>query len=134
MMNKYIWGGIGVLAIIAAAIFIGGNKTSVVPESTQKDTAQNNVSAVPTVTYTNDGFFPEVLTVKSGTTVKFVNQSDAPMWVASGNHPTHLLYPEFDAKAPVSKNESYLFTFNKLGTHPYHNHLLLGKYGKIIVE
>ncbi|MBI5798568.1 MAG: cupredoxin domain-containing protein [Candidatus Yonathbacteria bacterium] len=126
-MNKYILGGIGIIIIVSTVILIKTDK----PLSTTITPVTNTGRAV---VYTNDGFTPAELTVKAGTEVTFINQSDAKMWIASANHPTHLLYPEFDEKASVAKGGSYKFTFTKVGTHPYHNHVLLGKYGKIIVE
>ena len=94
----------------------------------------SNDTTTNLVVYTNDGFNPAELTVKAGTEVTFLNQSDIKMWMASAPHPTHTLYPDFDEKTYVTKGGSYSFTFNKVGTHSYHNHMQLGKYGKIIVE
>lgn len=135
IMNKYIL-GVGVVFVIVAGLFLVRTKEPLpAPSQTnQTGTPTNTVATAPTVIYTNGGFSPAELTVKVGTAVTFINQSDAPMWVASANHPSHTLYPEFDAKASVTKGGSYSFTFDKVGTHPYHNHILLGKYGKIIVE
>ncbi|MBI5400701.1 MAG: cupredoxin domain-containing protein [Candidatus Yonathbacteria bacterium] len=126
-MNKYILGGIGIIIIVATIILIKTDK----PLSTKITPVANTGSIV---VYTNDGFTPAELTVKTGTEVTFINHSDAKMWIASASHPTHLLYPEFDEKASVEKGGSYKFTFTKVGAHPYHNHVLLGKYGKVIVE
>lgn len=145
MNSKYIWGIIGLMVIGAAIWWSTGTQTAPqtpeievsgmpVPPSTPEEVHVQETIVAPTVTYTNDGFFPAELTVKAGTMVTFINQSDSPMWVASGPHPTHTLYPEFDEKSSVPKGESYSFTFEKTGTHPYHNHVLLGKYGKVIVE
>lgn len=128
-MNKYILGGVGVLIIVATVILVKADKPLM-----DAGTETNNTASVPTVTYTNDGFNPAELKVKAGTEVTFVNQSDIKMWIASAPHPTHTLYPEFDERASVSKGGAYSFTFNKVGTHSYHNHMQLGKYGKIIVE
>lgn len=133
-------GAVGAIIILSALFFIssykmpGGESVKNTPSLSAPETTLINTTAEPIVTFTNDGFNPTELTVKAGTTVTFINQSDSPMWVASGPHPTHTLYPEFDAKTSVAKGGSYSFTFEKLGSHPYHNHLLLGKYGKIIVE
>lgn len=151
-MNKYLlW--IAVIIVIAAVALFFTKKT----EAPSKTVAENVPTAVvtktaevtsapvtanvvaptvstATVTYTNDGFVPDLLTVKSGTKVTFINQNDSPMWVASGPHPAHTLYPEFDAKVAVPKGGSYSFIFTKVGTHPYHNHVLLGKFGKVVVE
>ncbi|MGB2580657.1 MAG: cupredoxin domain-containing protein [Minisyncoccia bacterium] len=128
-MNKYILGGVVILIILTVIILVNvGTSLRDVPTET------NNSATTTTVTYTNDGFKPAELTVKTGTVVTFLNQSDTKMWIASAPHPTHTLYPEFDAKTSVIKGGSYSFTFNKIGTHAYHNHMQLGKYGKIIVE
>lgn len=134
-MNKYIFGVVLVLVVITGWFLFRTKEVTPVPSQvTQTETQTNTVATAPTVTYTNEGFSPAELTVKPGTVVTFINQSDSPMWVASGVHPTHLLYPGFDEKTSVSKGGSYSFTFITPGTHPYHNHVLLGKYGKIIVE
>jgi len=129
-MNKYILGGVGVIIVIATIVLIKTDRP--IREETSAEKTAETTSA--TVTYTNDGFAPAELTVKAGTTVTFINQSGSPMWVASAPHPTHTLYPEFDEKASVTKGGSYSFTFDKVGTHPYHNHLHPSNYGKIIVE
>ncbi len=127
-MNKYILGGVGLLIVVFIIIFMKTDKPLAV------ETPAKQVVAGQTVTYTNEGFVPEMLTVKAGTMVTFINQNDSPMWVASAKHPDHKLYPEFDPKTAVPKGGSYSFTFTKVGTHPYHNHVLLGKFGKIVVE
>ena len=140
MNNKYIWGIIGVLVIATGAWLMMGDKTTPSPVAKtgviemNAETVTPRAIEMPTVTYTNEGFSPAVLTVKEGTVVTFINGSNSPMWVASGAHPTHLLYPEFDAKTSAPKGGSYSFTFDKIGEYPYHNHMLLGKYGKVIVE
>lgn len=144
-MNKYILGGVVLLIIAVTLFFIKGTDLprdhralegtpSTLPENTQSKETSTIATNEKTVVYANDGFAPAEITVKAGETVTFVNQSDAPMWVASAPHPAHTLYPEFDQKASVSKGGTYSFTFEKLGAHPYHNHLLLGKYGKVIVK
>src|SRR4051812_14001489 len=42
-----------------------------------------------TITYTDKGFSPADITVTQGTRVRFVNDSRATFWPASGVHPTH---------------------------------------------
>lgn len=49
------------------------------------------------VTYTNEGFIPQYFNIQLGETVRFINASSLPMWVASGPHPIHTDFPEFDA-------------------------------------
>jgi plastocyanin len=81
-----------------------------------------------------DGFSPSTLTVQSGDEVTFENLSDDDKWPASNVHPTHELYPEFDAKKAVLPGESYSFTFERPGSWGYHDHLNAGVQGTIVVE
>jgi plastocyanin len=86
------------------------------------------------VKLTDSGWEPSTLTVDKGTTVKFVNDSSDDFWPASNDHPTHLLYPGFDAKRPFVKGQSYEFTFDKVGSWGYHNHLNPSVEGTIVVK
>jgi len=86
------------------------------------------------VKFTGTAFEPQTLTIKQGDTVKFENKSSDDFWPASNNHPTHLLYPGFDAKKPYLSGESYSFTFEKVGRWGYHNHLDPSIMGVIVVK
>ncbi len=98
------------------------------------------------VTYTSDGFSPSTITIKQGETVTW--ESKGPdMWVGSNEHPTHTNYAgtsrsehcaddstaatRFDSCADV---DEYEFTFNKTGEWGYHNHLLTGHTGTVVVK
>lgn len=86
------------------------------------------------VRYTNTGFEPQKITVPVGTMVEFVNQSDQKMWVASNVHPEHEILPTFDQFKAVAKGQSYMYTFDKKGTWPYHDHENPALEGTITVE
>ena len=86
------------------------------------------------VNYTDSGFNPSSIEIKKGDTVQFVNKSSGGMWVASGPHPTHTIYPEFDAKKRVPNGGIYEFTFTKVGQWSYHNHAGSEKSGTVIVK
>ncbi len=153
-MNKTI-----IVIIVVAIITLGGysllrsNETSapssnVAPQQPSQETSQT--PPTPTteapvtqetplvnqnvVTYSQSGFSPSILRVKVGTTVVFKNGQSEPMWVASSPHPIHNDYSDFNAKRGYAKNESYSFTFTKLGTWKYHNHLNPSKVSTIVVE
>lgn len=74
------------------------------------------------VRYTNVGFLPKSITVEEGTTVTFTNESTRTMWVASDNHPSHSILPEFDQKEAVTTGGTYSYTFTKAGQWGFHNH------------
>lgn len=86
------------------------------------------------VTYNDAGFSPASITVGSGATVIFKNESGQSMWPASNPHPIHTAYSEFDAKAGFTNGQSYSFTFTKTGNFKYHNHLSPSDGGTIVVQ
>jgi plastocyanin len=84
------------------------------------------------VTLTDTGFAPKP-TVKVGTIVTFVNESSGSMWVASDPHPTHTLLTGFDELKSVEKGGTYEYTFTKVGTWTFHNHLNPRMKGTVVV-
>jgi plastocyanin len=88
-----------------------------------------------TVSATADhAFSPATVTIKSGETVTWTNDTGSPIRVASDPHPTHTDYPGFDSLSPISAGGSYTFTFAKVGTWGYHNHFSPGMRGTVIVQ
>jgi len=95
---------------------------------------QAQIGLKASVSITAGGTFsPAVITVKKGTTVTWTNTGSAQVWIASNPHPTHTDYPGFDSKAAIGTGESYSFTFNKVGSWGYHNHLNPTVMGTVIV-
>src|SRR3954470_13714622 len=68
------------------------------------------------VKYTDSGWDPSRLTIKSGDTVTVENHSSEDAWPGANNHPTHPLYKGFDAKKPLLQGHSYSFPFTKAGS------------------
>lgn len=79
------------------------------------------------------GFNPAQLTIKAGTKVTFRNFDDRERWPASDPHPSHTICPGFDAKKGLKKGETVEFTFEKAQTCSFHDHLLPGFKGKIVI-
>ena len=73
------------------------------------------------------------LEIPAGQTVRFVNGSDKDLWPASNIHPTHQVYPDFDAKQPVPPRGSWDFTFEQPGFWRYHNHMAPADTGLVVV-
>jgi plastocyanin len=86
------------------------------------------------VQMTADSFDPATLTIKTGDTVEFENESGEDKWPASNVHPTHELYPGFDAEKSILDGDSYEFTFDRAGRWGYHDHLNPDIQGTIVVE
>lgn len=87
-----------------------------------------------TVIYTASGFSPDLLHVKTGAKITFKNDSGEKLWVASNPHPSHTDYHGFDSLKALNQGQTYTFTFNRLGTFGYHNHLRPLMMGTIVVE
>lgn len=75
------------------------------------------------VSYSGGQFLPNSLDIKAGDIVVFKNDSPGDFWPASGPHPTHTAYPEFDAKSAISSGKTFDFKFIKPGSWKFHNHL-----------
>ncbi|MBI2635587.1 MAG: hypothetical protein HYW79_03555 [Parcubacteria group bacterium] len=87
-----------------------------------------------TVEHANNRFTPRELKIKKGDTVTWVNKSGILTWPASAMHPTHQVYPGFDALKGLGKEESYSFKFDRVGSWKYHDHLNPSSTGVVVVE
>jgi plastocyanin len=162
MKKSYIvWSVVAVIVVAILGFVFWGNQSSppaappatppaaqtpTVPAATPQPTPQPvNGPAVPssvTVTYTDNGFSPAMITVKKGDTVVFKNAASDDMWVASNPHPAHTGYPTtggcrastFDSCKGIAPGSSWSFTFTVVGTWGYHNHLNAGEGGKVVVQ
>ena len=75
------------------------------------------------VVLTDEGFVPQNIRIKQGTTVRFTTTRSDEFWPASNPHPTHSLYPAFDPKEPIEPSDSWSFTFDRVGVWGYHDHI-----------
>lgn len=75
------------------------------------------------IAVTEEGFHPPRLTIRVGETVTFRNDGRHDHWPASNIHPTHEVYPEFDAQKPIVPGQSWSFRFDRSGTWRFHDHL-----------
>lgn len=85
------------------------------------------------ISYDGTSFTPNTLSIKNGDVVIFKNKSTVAFWPASDPHPTHIDYPEFDAKQPVPAGKSYQFKFTRTGTWKFHDHKNLSAKGSVTV-
>ena len=149
--------GIAILAVVVVAtllfVFLSNSSSTgnyVKIESPVTGETVAFISDKPqeySVEITSSGFSPKELSINVGDTVIWVNEDTVGHWPASAMHPTHTVYPGsnikkcgtseeegiFDACRGILQGESYSFTFNEVGTWGYHDHIVNGLYGKIIV-
>ncbi len=143
-MNKKILIGIVVILALAGAYFyLMSSSRSGVPATVAPEATGKNI-----VVLTNTSYSPNSLTIAKGTTVVFKNESNTQMWTASAMHPSHTAYSgtalsdhcpdvnnaSFDACRGYEPGESWSFTFNKVGTWKYHNHMNPSAWGSVTVQ
>jgi plastocyanin len=125
------------VAVIAAGLWVafGQKQTASTPAHGNESTANKGAAAgaAATITYTNDGFSPKTVTVKSGDTVNVVNNSSTELEFSSNDHPTHLNDPELNMTT-LEPGKSGSITPIKTGTMGYHNHLKASDTGTLTVE
>lgn len=103
-------------------------------EPTKEPATTNQAQIAAEIVYTDDGFDTSGIgTIQVGDTVRFINNSSGSMWVASDEHPTHTIYPEFDQNSSVGSGGTYDFTFERAGTWGFHNHVRSSHTGSITV-
>jgi plastocyanin len=135
-----------VLVVIVALLGVGGyalfhkssyNTTSPTTNSSgQSPAASSSTDTAPvaaTITFTDSGFSPALVTVKSGDTIRITNKSSQPIQVDSNPHPAHTDDTELNVGA-VDAGASKTFVLTTKGTWGYHDHLSPGFTGRINVE
>lgn len=136
IQNYIVCGNITAPATTQTTTTTTSNTQTTTGGATTNTTVTVTTSPVKTLTvnYTDAGFSPASVSINKGDTVKFMNNSNGGMYVASGPHPIHTNYSAFDAKRSYAKGESYSFTFDNVGSWGYHNHVSPSQSGTVIVK
>ncbi|MCH8821428.1 cupredoxin domain-containing protein [Patescibacteria group bacterium] len=98
---------------------------------------KNEIKEGSTVTYSDSGFSPQSVTVKSGENITWVNDSNSTVQVGSANHPTHTINQQMTGDEFVielAPGESETVQLTKTGNWGYHDHLKPSMTGSITVE
>jgi plastocyanin len=137
--GKIVTGLVG-LALLIGALLVTHNKsnnqatnnTAATPSETTAQT-EKPTNAAATLTYTDSGFSPSSITVKSGDTVAITNNSSGPIEFDSDPHPVHTSDPELNI-GTVDAGKTVTFKVSAKGTHGVHNHLDSSKTATVIVQ
>ena len=124
-----------------AAVDTGAN-SAVTPTPTPPPAPSAPMDA--TIPYNGDSFSPKEVLIRKGGTVTWVTASGGQMWVASAQHPSHTVYsgtsrqehcPDTSGTAfdQCAGGNNYTFTFDKVGTWNYHDHLNATAFGSVTV-
>jgi len=132
-MSKKIVIGIIVLVLLGGGAYLFLRQSDTHTNTTNVTNTQNDKPAAATITYSDSGYSPASVTVKSGEAVEIKNTSSHAMQFDSDPHPIHTNDPELNVGS-VNPGESMKFTVSKTGTFGYHNHLNPSDKGTIIVK
>jgi plastocyanin len=134
-----------ILALLAGGGYIAFHKkgpnaaspvTSTSPATSAPKTDSTNSDTTPvaaTITFTDSGFSPSLVTVKSGDTIRISNKSSQPIELDSDPHPAHTDDTELNVGI-VSSGSSKTFVLTTKGNWGYHDHLSAGFTGRINVQ
>ncbi|MFA6449655.1 MAG: hypothetical protein WCX65_09315 [bacterium] len=92
------------------------------------------------VLYTEKGFSPAKLTIKSGDSVRWKVNAGMDLWLAEGTHPIHTdckYCPQGKkegAYVTVKDGKTYTFTFKGAGTANFHDHMMPDAKMTIVVK
>ena len=144
-MNCNLILGIVALLVIGALwrfFYSTGSTKSNQPTDTTTGEASSatfsaEVSRENTIVYTDSGFGPQTLTVKSGEFINWVNDSSGTVKVGSAVHPNHTVNQEITNDQyfiELALGESAKVQLTKIGEWGYHDHLKPSMTGTITVQ
>ena len=122
-----------VVGFVVLLALIGGGYLFSTKQKVVTAVPKNLPSPTVTITRTASGYEPKEVTIEKGEVVLWKNESGEYHWPASDLHPTHAIYSEFDPLKPVAEGEDWAFSFNRVGTWKYHDHIRANKVGTVTV-
>jgi|SRR3989344_2514340 len=113
-------------------------------EVTEETSISTDVPTTVSVSYDGSSFSPSPVTVKRGGTVTWSAGGEKEVWIASAKHPSHAVYSDTTLQQhcpdatevafdQCTSGTSYSFTFDKIGTWNYHDHINSSAFGAVIV-
>lgn len=109
------------IGLFAILIYAQVNKKTT-PKGPEQPVVTKIVSPAQ-VSIAKNGFVPQTIQVKKGQSITWTNTDKNPHQVASDPHPTHTNLPGFDGQEALATNDSFTYTFEKVGTFTYHDNL-----------
>lgn len=123
-----------VVLVLIALVYTFSAKQVIAPKGENEvPEAQEAPEGKNVVLVTDKGFEPQVLGVKAGETVTWINTSNKTVNVSSDTHPIHTLFPFLNI-GNIGTNTSASATVEEPGTYTYHNHLDPTKTGTVVAQ
>jgi amicyanin len=137
MKKLYLRLGCILIILLAVSGCTTYNPSSTTPTATLT-TPSSTTSLAPTtpsvmtITIQNFAFNPPSLSISAGTTVTWTNQDTVQHQIINDATSTFGQGQQFESN-PLGQGQSYSFTFNEIGTYPYHCNIHPSMKGTIIV-
>ena len=125
--SRVIFSSACVILLVLACSFSGCASNQSPATSTPATTTP--VAGLNSIAIKNFAFSPAILTIKTGTTVTWMNQDGAPHTIASDPGSVVAFTSE-----SLANGASYQFTFNQSGTYSYYCTIHPSMKGTIIVQ
>ncbi len=122
------------LALVMYLGILEATNTPSKPTDSSQTSSHNHITSQAEVTMTGSGYEPAEVAIRAGESVRWTNDSQWPMWVASDPHPSHDGLKGFDQRQLLRRGQTYQFTFEQAGTYGYHDHLNPAKRGTVRVN
>ena len=132
-MKKFLALSLGIVLIAVACNKAPATSNSTNSSNNNQSSSNQAQTGTAEIDMTADGFSPANITVKAGIVVVFKNTGTSPRWPASNPHPTHTDLPGFDPLRGIGAGEGFSFTFTKVGTWKFHDHLNPTQGGSVTV-
>lgn len=110
----------------------GLGSTRTPEQESEENGGKGGVAGRTVVLYTESGFSPTEAVVQVGTTVAFMNDSDARMRIVARSQNDQ--YSELQQSSSVSRGGSYEYTFDQVGRFEFRNDDNASHTGVIVVE
>lgn len=136
MKKEFIIGAIAIIVLAVAGVWLVANVSTKPAKSKEGVSAyvegdKENIKA--TLTYTDGGFVPMALTVKSGDTIRIVNNSTIELSMAVGDHEAH--EPDSELGIPtLDPGKDIVIKVSKVRVSNFHNHIRHDQTGTLTVE
>ena len=131
-LNRRLIGGTAAGAVaLAVVVFAAANLSrpaAIAAPATAVATTE------PTIAITSQGFVPASITVKTGDTVQWLNQTDTVRKVGSNPFPARTDLPSLYSATPIQPGGSYEYTFTKSGSWGYNDPTHPTSGGTVIVR
>ncbi len=138
--NKFLAVGLIAISAIVLSACKANNQYGAQDDSKNQSQVvqEEQKQGAVTITATDLGFDPQVVTIKAGESITWVNNSSKTIQIGSANHPDHKINPDltggqYVVAIPAGESKT-VSAGTKVGRWAYHDHLKSSQGGTVVIE